>query len=101
MRERKLTLNTFYASNVEQYLESGRQWSNWTANLERLPRGEHSVILRTGRSAVRMRWAFGAEPISAAAARTTHPGPYTALMRATRPSPPPSDAEQPMLVVRP
>lgn len=89
LRERALTVNAFYASNVEQFLDQGGQWANWSRNLERLPRAEHSVLLRTGLynqpGAAKNGWIFGAEPLGVAATRTSQPRSYKTLVLATQP----------------
>lgn len=89
LREQSLTVNAFYASNVEQFLDQSQQWDNWSKNLERLPRREHSLLLRTGlyteKGAAKNRWIFGAEPLALAAARS-FPRSYKALVLATQPT---------------
>lgn len=87
LREHDLTVDAFYASNVEQFLDQGAQWERWTKNLERLPRAEHSLLLRTGlytqRGAAKNRWIFGTEPLGVAAARS-RPRAYKALLLSTQ-----------------
>ena len=47
MAERGERLSVFYASNVELYLTQDRIFPRFVANLEKLPYGEHSVIIRS------------------------------------------------------
>ena len=47
MARRGLTLNTFYVSNVEQYLlGDGATWKRWRENLSRLTGDSESLIVR-------------------------------------------------------
>jgi len=46
LRQRGLTLRTFYISNVEQYLIGKPSFAGWLNNLRRLPHDEHSILLR-------------------------------------------------------
>ena len=54
---RRERVSAFYVSNVEFYLFSAGTFPRFVANLERLPRGEHSVLIRSffGRFAARAR----------------------------------------------
>lgn len=43
----KLTLTSFYVSNVEQYLFGTPQWSEWLANLAAFPLSNESALIRS------------------------------------------------------
>ena len=45
--QRKLTLTSFYVSNVEQYLFGTPAWGEWLANLEAFPLSDESVLIRS------------------------------------------------------
>jgi hypothetical protein len=45
--QRKLTLTSFYVSNVEQYLFGTPAWSEWLANLQAFPLSDESVLIRS------------------------------------------------------
>jgi hypothetical protein len=44
---RKLTLRSFYVSNVEQYLFGTPAWSEWLANLRAFPLSVESTLIRS------------------------------------------------------
>ena len=44
---RKLTLRSFYVSNVEQYLFGTPAWSEWLANLGAFPLSDESTLIRS------------------------------------------------------
>jgi hypothetical protein len=46
LRERGLTVNTFYVSNVEQYLFEPKVWPKWARNVAALPVDERSLFIR-------------------------------------------------------
>jgi hypothetical protein len=47
LRERKLVVGTFYASNVEDYLFTDGSWKRFAANLAALPVDDHALLIRT------------------------------------------------------
>lgn len=47
MRELGVELTAFYTSNVEFYLWQARTFDRWLENLERMPRNEDAVIIRS------------------------------------------------------
>jgi hypothetical protein len=46
LRDRGLTVTTFYASNVEEYLFKQGTWQRFVANVEALPTDERSMVIR-------------------------------------------------------
>jgi hypothetical protein len=44
---RKLTLRSFYVSNVEQYLFGTQAWNEWLANLGAFPLSDESALIRS------------------------------------------------------
>jgi hypothetical protein len=46
LRQKGLTVSTFYVSNVEQYLFEGKVWDKWARNIAALPVDAESVFLR-------------------------------------------------------
>jgi hypothetical protein len=46
LRDKKLTVSTFYVSNVEQYLLEGGVWPKWRRNVAGLPTDDKSVFIR-------------------------------------------------------
>ncbi len=47
LRSRRLTVGTFYASNVEQYLFTGDAWPRFCRNLVSLPLDDDAMLVRT------------------------------------------------------
>jgi hypothetical protein len=47
MTEHDIPLNTFYASNVEEYLINGHKWTQWTRNTDAFPIHDQSLFLRS------------------------------------------------------
>lgn len=47
LRRRGMTVGTFYASNVEEYLFRSDAWKRFFANLQSLPLDENAVLVRT------------------------------------------------------
>jgi hypothetical protein len=47
LRQRRLEVDVFYTSNVEEYLLLDARWEGWTSNLKRLPHHHESLVLRT------------------------------------------------------
>ncbi len=46
LRKRKLAVNAFYVSNVEQYVMQDGHWNEWIANVHALPHDERSIFIR-------------------------------------------------------
>ena len=47
MTEHDIPLNTFYASNVEEYLINDNKWPQWTRNIDAFPIHDQSLFLRS------------------------------------------------------
>src|SRR5665213_385405 len=47
LKEQKLVVGTFYASNVEDYLFTDGSWKRFAANLATLPVDDHALLIRT------------------------------------------------------
>jgi hypothetical protein len=47
LRRRGMTVGTFYASNVEDYLFRSDAWKRFFRNLESLPLDDHAMLIRT------------------------------------------------------
>ncbi|NUP04933.1 MAG: hypothetical protein HOW73_02610 [Polyangiaceae bacterium] len=46
LKSDKLSVSTFYVSNVEQYLLEPKVWKNWVRNVKALPKTDDAVFIR-------------------------------------------------------